>query len=150
MAVFRPTPYHGFNFLVSFVPGEEEEVSAGFAEVSGLSGEVAVAEHRFGNARVNYVTKVPGVHKTGDVTLKRGVIGATNLWEWLDETRAGSLASKRNVTIKLQSEDRSEVVMTWKLFGAFPMKLTGPTLTAKGGDLPMEELTLAAENITSE
>ena len=155
MPVFRSTPYHNFNFLVSFpeVSGEsaEEEVKAGFAEVSGLSGEVGVAEHRFGNAKVNYVTKVPGIHKAGDVTLKRGIIGATNLWEWLDQVRAGSLEGKRNVTIKLQAEDRSETVVSWKLFGAFPMKLTGPTLNGKGGgDVAMEELTLAVEHITQE
>ena len=151
MAIFRPTPYSAFPFLVELLPGQGSEVIAGFAEVSGLSSEITVAEHRFGNAPVNYVTKIPGIHKTGDVTLKRGIIGAENIWEWLDETRAGSLSSKRNITIKLQSEDRADVVVSWKLFGCFPMKWTGPSLNAKGGgDVAMEELTLSAEHITQE
>ena len=55
-------------------------------------------------------------------------------------------------TIKLLSEDRSkgepEVVVTWELIGAMPMKWTGPSLNAKGGgDVAMEELVLSVENV---
>jgi phage tail-like protein len=148
MATFRETPYSAFNFLVELEPGQGAEVQAGFAEISGLNAEVTVAEYRNGNAPVNYVTKVPGIHKAGDVTLKRGVIGAQNVYQWLEETRAGRLSAKRNLVIKLLNEDRSETVVTWKLRGAMPIKWTGPTLTAKGGgDVAMEELVLAVETI---
>lgn len=151
MATFRETPYSAFNFLVELEAGQGQEVQAGFAEVSGLNAEVTIAEYRSGNAAVNYVTKVPGIHKAGDVTLKRGVIGASNIWEWLDEARAGRLSAKRNVVIKLLNEDRSETVLSWKLRGAMPIKWTGPSLTAKGGgDVAMEELVLAAETIEQE
>jgi hypothetical protein len=92
MAVFRETPYSAFNFLVDLEPGQGEEVQAGFSEVSGLNAEITVAEYRAGNDRVNYVRKVPGIHKAGDVTLKRGVIGAQNLYEWLELGRTGKLA----------------------------------------------------------
>ena len=132
MAVFRETPYSAFNYLVELEPGQGTEVIAGFAEVAGLSSEITVAEHRFGNAATNYVTKIPGIYKAGDVTLKRGLIGAENLWDWLEETRNGLLSAKRNIEIKLQNESRSEVVVTWKLVNSFPMKWTGPSLTAKG------------------
>ncbi len=151
MATFRETPYSAFNFLVELEAGQGQEVQAGFAEVSGLNAEVTLAEYRSGNAAVNYVTKVPGIHKAGDVTLKRGGIGASNIWEWLDEARAGRLSAKRNVVIKLLNEDRSETVLSWKLRGAMPIKWTGPSLTAKGGgDVAMEELVLAAETIEQE
>lgn len=151
MATFRETPYSAFNFLVELEAGQGQEVQAGFAEVSGLNAEVTIAEYRSGNAAVNYVTKVPGIHKAGDVTLKRGVIGATNIWEWLDEARTGKLSAKRNIVIKLLNEDRSETVLSWKLRGAMPIKWTGPSLTAKGGgDVAMEELVLAAETIEQE
>ena len=148
MPILRPTPYSAFNFLVEPEPGQGKEVIAGFAEVSGLNSEVTVAEHRFGNAATNYVAKVPGIYKAGDVTLKRGLIGAENLWAWLEETRNGLLTAKRNIEVKLQNEDRSEVVVTWKLVACFPIKWTGPSLSAKGGgDVAMEELTLCAEEI---
>ncbi len=151
MAVFRETPYSAFNFLVEIESGQGQEVVAGFAEASGLNAEVTIAEYRAGNAAVNYVTKIPGIHKTGDVSMKRGLIGAENIWQWLDQTRSGSMEGKRNIVIKLQNEDRSETVVSWKLIGCFPMKWTGPTLNAKGGgDVAMEELTICAEHITQE
>ncbi len=152
MAVFRETPYSAFNFLVDLEPGQGEEVQAGFSEVSGLNAEITVAEYRAGNDRVNYVRKVPGIHKAGDVTLKRGVIGAQNLYEWLELGRTGKLAQvKRDIVVKLQSEDRGGIVVSWKLRGAMPIKWTGPTLTAKGGgDIAIEELVLSVETIEQE
>jgi phage tail-like protein len=152
MAIFRETPYSAFNFLVDLEPGQGSEVQAGFSEVSGLNAEVTVAEYRAGNDRVNYVRKIPGIHKAGDVTLKRGVIGAQNLYEWLEKGRTGKISeAKRDIVVKLQSEDRADTVVSWKLRGAMPIKWTGPTLTAKGGgDVAIEELVLSVETIEQE
>jgi phage tail-like protein len=148
MAELRDTPYGVFNFLVNLGDGTEGEVQGGFSEVSGLNAEVTVAEYRNGNAKVNYVSKVPAIHKSGDVTLKRGVIGAENIYNWLDQIRAGDVKAKRNIEIKLISEDRAGTVVSWKLINAMPIKWTGPTLTAKGGsDVAMEELVLSVEHI---
>lgn len=151
MATLRETPYSAFNFLVE-LDGQGKEVQAGFSEVSGLNAEVTVAEYRAGNDRVNYVRKIPGIHKSGDVTLKRGVIGAQNLYEWLEQCRNGKIKeAKRNLVINLLSEDRENTVVTWKLIGAMPIKWTGPTLTAKGGgDVAIEELVLSVEMLTQE
>ena len=153
MAQFRETPYSVFNYLVNLDDGSEGEIMGGFSEVSGLNAEVTVAEYRNGNAQVNYVTKIPAVHKAGDVTLKRGVIGADNIYSWLDQIRAGDVNAKRNVLVKLKNEDptSSSAVVTWKLINAMPTKWTGPTLTAKGGsDVAMEELVLSVEHIEQE
>lgn len=152
MPTFRETPYSAFNFLVEVEPGQGTEVQAGFSEVSGLNAEVTVAEYRAGNDKVNHVRKIPGIHKSGDVTLKRGVIGAQNLHEWLQKLREGKLSeAKRNVVIKLLNEERTDTVVTWKLRGAMPIKWTGPSLTAKGGgDVAMEELVLSVEMIEQE
>jgi phage tail-like protein len=149
----RDTPYSVFNYLVDLNDGTEGDVAGGFSEVSGLNAEVTVAEYRAGNARTNYVTKVPAIHKAGDVTLKRGVIGAENIYSWLDQARAGNLSAKRDVRIKLKTEDPSseQPVVTWTLKSAMPIKWTGPTLTAKGGnDVAIEELVLAVEHIEEE
>lgn len=152
MPTFRDTPYSAFNFLVELEPGQGTEVQAGFSEVSGLNAEVTVAEYRAGNDKVNHVRKLPGIHKSGDVTLKRGVIGAQNLHDWLQKLREGKLSeAKRTVVIKLLSEDRADTVVSWKLRGAMPIKWTGPSLTAKGGgDVAMEELVLSVEMIEQE
>lgn len=146
----RDTPYGVFNYLVNLGDGSEGEVQGGFSEVSGLNAEVTVAEYRNGNDPVNYVKKIPAINKAGDVTLKRGVIGADNIYSWLEQIRNGDVTAKRDVIIKLKNEDptSSAAVVTWKLVQAMPIKWTGPTLTAKGGsDVAMEELVLSAETI---
>ena len=66
-----------------------------------------MAEYRVGNAKENYVRKIPGVTKAGDVTLKRGVIGAQNISAWIKEVRNGNFdAAKRDVVIQLLDEKR--------------------------------------------
>jgi phage tail-like protein len=152
MPTLRESPYAAFNFLVEIEPGKGKDPQAGFSEVSGLNSEITVAEYRAGNDAVNHVRKLPGVFKTGDVTLKRGVIGASNLYEWLDAVRAGNLSkAKRDVVIKLLDESRTNPVVSWKLRGAMPMKWTGPTLSAKGGtDVAIEELVLSVEQVDQE
>jgi len=151
MATSRDTPYSVFNYLVNLSDGSEATVEGGFSEVSGLNAEVTVAEYRNGNAKVNYVSKIPAIIKAGDVTLKRGVIGSDNIYEWLESVRTGDLENaKRDVEIKLVDENPSSptAVVTWKLKNAMPIKWTGPTLTAKGGsDVAMEELVLSVEHI---
>ncbi len=64
--------------------------------------------------------------------------------------RSGDVEAKRNVEIKLTDENptNQSAVVTWKLINAMPIKWTGPTLTAKGGnDVAIEELVLAVEHI---
>jgi phage tail-like protein len=84
------------------------------------------------------------------VTLKRGVIGSLNLYQWLDQIRNGDQNASRTVTIQLQNEDHTEVVQTWKLLRARIIKhLSGP-MNAKGTDVAMEELTIAYERLEME
>jgi phage tail-like protein len=139
----RTLPYGAFNFLVDLGDG----AVGGFSDVSGLSTEVTVAEYRNGNEKVNHVHKVPGIHKTGDVTLKRGIISSGDLWGWVQDVRTTGPKAKRVVLITLLSEE-GEGIQAWKLHGVLPLKYTGPTLAAKGGgDVAMEELVLSCEEI---
>lgn len=152
MATPRETPYQSFNFLVELEAGTGKNPFAGFSEVSGLNLEITVAEYRAGNYAENYVRKVPGISKAGDVTLKRGVMGVANLYEWIDNVRRGDInRAKRDVVIKLLDETRENVVVSWKLRGAMPLKWTGPTLNAKGGgDVAIEEFVLSVETVEEE
>ena len=150
MAVLRDRPYHQFNFLVDLGTGETAGVEAGFAECSQIGMEVSVVEYRNGNERENAVRKLTGLHKVADVTLKRGIIGSLGLYQWLDEIRNGDQAALRTVTIQLQSEDHTEIVMAWKLLRARIVKHVSGPLNAKGTDVAMEELTLAYERLEME
>lgn len=141
----RTTPYGAFNFTVNFDGGE---VFGGFSDVSGISTEVTVSEYRNGNDKENHVRKVAGVHKVGDVTLKRGIINSKALFDWLKETRTqGPSAQRKSVVITLLDEAQARV-QSWVLSNVIPMKYTGPTLAAKGaGDVSMEEIVLSAEGM---
>src|SRR6266700_3757328 len=133
MSIERTNPYGGFNFLVDLGTGDTASVRAGFQEVSGLSIDVTTAEYRNGNEAVNHVRKVNGIYKVGDITLKRGLMGALDLFQWINQVRTGDLTAKRNITIQLRDEAGTNTVMTWRLTNARPMKYTGPSLNAKTG-----------------
>lgn len=150
MAVLRDHPYGEFNFLVDLGTGETEGPEAGFQECSTIGMEVAVAEYRNGNDKLNSVRKITGLNKALDVTLKRGVIGSLNLYQWLNQIRNGDQAATRTVRIQLQNEDHSAVVVTWILLRARIVKHVSGPLNAKGTDVAMEELTLAYERLEME
>ena len=150
MAVLRDRPYVQFNFLVDLGDGNTEGPQAGFQEISGIGMEVTVAEYRTGNSRENSVMKVTGMNKATDVTLKRGVIGSLDLYQWLDQIRNGDQAAYRTVTIQLQNEDHTKVVQTWKLLRSRIIKHTSGPLNAKGTAVAMEELVLAYERLEME
>ena len=150
MATLRERPYVQFNFLVNLGDGVTEGPRAAFQELSGIGMEVTVAEYRAGNFKENSVMKITGMNKTTDVTLKRGVIGSLDLYQWLDQIRNGDQAAMRTVTIQLQNEDHTAVVQTWKLLRARIIKHTSGPFNAKGTDVAMEELVLAYERLEME
>ncbi|GAB4525749.1 MAG: hypothetical protein OHK0046_41890 [Anaerolineae bacterium] len=147
MAVERDNPYAAFNFLVDLGTGDTASIKAGFQEVSGLNTEITLVEYRNGNEKTNHVRKVSTMYKVGDVTLKRGLIGALELWAWVVEARNGS-QTPRNITIQLQDEARESVIMTWRLMNVRPMRYTAPTFNGKSAsDVAIEELVLSCEDL---
>lgn len=140
------SPYSAFNFRVD-IGGDD---FGGFSDVSGLGTEITIAEYRSGQDKKNRVSKVPGMYKVSDVTLKRGLIDSGKLYEWIKTVRTEGIAGQRSVTITLMDES-GESRQKWHLMNTVPMKYTGPTLAAKGGtDVAMEELVLSAEDLTFE
>lgn len=150
MAVFRDRPYAQFNFLVDLGTGDTTSVQAGFQECSAIGMSVDVVEYRNGNDRENGTRKLTGLARYDDVTLKRGVIGSLDLYQWLAQVRDGDAKALRTVTIQLLAEDHGEVVQTWKLVRARIVKHVSGPLNAKGRDVAMEELTLAYERLELE
>ena len=140
----RQVPYGAFNFIVKF---DSSDIFGGFSDVSGLSSDITVAEYRNGNEAENHVRKIPGVHKVGDVTLKRGVINSTSLFEWIKLVRTQGVVGQKQVSITLLDEARNPV-QTWVLRGCIPMKYSAPTLAAKGGgEVAIEELVISSEGL---
>ena len=140
-------PYSNLNFIVEF-DGTEE---LAFAEVTGLDSETTPIEYREGADATSAMRQLPGVEKYPPVQLKRGITGSLKLWEWRKEVRDGgsTFPSTKTVTVKLLDEkhDRNAPAMTWTLTNAWPTKLTGPSLTAKGNDYAVEQLDLVHERL---
>jgi phage tail-like protein len=150
MAVQRDRPYVQFNFLVDLGSGNTDGPMAGFQECSNIGMEVTVAEYRAGNHKENSVQKITGLNKSTDVTLKRGVIGSLDLYNWLDQIRNGDQTAMRTVTIQLQDEAHTQVVQTWKLLRARIIKHVSGPMNAKGTDVAIEEITLSYERLQME
>ena len=157
-------PYGAFNFTVTAgpIPGSPDSVNAGFQEVSGLGMEVTEAEYRVGNDKGNFVHNVSGLTKATDVTLKRGVIGFTDIsgsdlsggsLGWITSVRDGTYAGQQaqagtTVKINLMDEAHAGPVLTWTLTNAKPKSYKGVALNAKGGtEVAIEELVLSVEKI---
>jgi phage tail-like protein len=150
MAVARENPYGSFNFLVDLGNGDSESPDAGFSEVTLPELWVDVLEYRNGSDKVDAVRKLTGLEHSSNIVLKRGVIGSLSLYQWYDAVRNGDANAVRTVHIHLQNEDRSAIVLTWKLIRARPVRLSWGSLSAASSEVAMEVLELACERVELE
>jgi phage tail-like protein len=135
-------PLPKFYFTVQFGDG----IEAKFQEVSGLDSEAPPIEFRDGDSPRFSRIKMPGIHKAGDVTMRRGVVaGDSDLWNWLKEVKANT-PKRRTVTVSL-IEATGKPAMVWRLNNAWPTKITAADLKAEGNDVAIESLELAHEGI---
>ena len=82
------------------------------------------------------------------MTLKRGINGYLELYNWWKSARDGNI-QRTDVTIKLLDEQRQEV-MRWNLSRAWPVKLEAGPLNAQGNEVAIETLELAHEGFELE
>ncbi|WNO11501.1 phage tail protein [Teredinibacter sp. KSP-S5-2] len=147
MATERNNPYSNFNFIVE----RDGQVLGAFSEVGGLDSENTPIEYREGADATNAVRKLPGIESYTNITLKRGITGNMALWDWRKEVRdgTGAFPPTSTVTIKLLNElrDENSPAMTWTVTDAWPTKITGPSLSAKGNEIAIEQVDLAHSRI---
>ena len=138
-------PLPSFYFKVEL--GSLGEIA--FKEVSGLDMEAQVIEYRHGNSPVFSNIKMPGLKKTSNVSLKKGVFKADNkLFDWFNKIKMNTI-QREDVTISLLDEAGSPT-MVWKLSNAWPTKVTGVSLKSDGNEAAIETLDLAHEGLTIE
>lgn len=149
MAIIRDDPYTGFAFLVS-LGGDSTDPAAGFARVSGLDREVELLTYRAGNERTSASRLVPGLTVNPTVTLERGLIGSLDLQEWLSAVTGSGAGAARDLTVDLLDDDLASPVYRWRIRGALPTALRGPTLDANRSAIAIETLVVRAASITAE
>jgi phage tail-like protein len=144
-AIQRDNPYPNHSFEVSIAGVADDNL--GFSEVELPSGEIEVIEYREGRDGTR-VRKLPGLVTYPNVTLKRGINGYLELYNWWKSARDGDIRPT-GVTIKLLDEQRREV-MRWNLSRAWPVKLEAGPLNASANEVAIETLELAHEGFEIE
>ncbi|HEX4164609.1 MAG TPA: phage tail protein [Bryobacteraceae bacterium] len=118
-----------------------------FQEVSGLDVEAQPIEYRRGDSPDFSVIKMPGIKKTGNVTMKKGVFKSDNkFWTWFSGIKMNTI-KRVPVTISLLDEGGAPT-MVWTLANAWPTKITGTDLKADGNEVAVETIEIAHEGIT--
>jgi phage tail-like protein len=137
-------PLPKFFFQVKW--GDQE---MSFQEVSGLDMEAQPIEYRHGDSKEFSVIKMPGIKKTGNVTMKKGVFKSDNkFWDWFSEIKMNTI-KRLPVTISLLDEAEAPT-MVWKLSNAFPTKVTATDLKSDGNEVAIESIEIAHEGLTIE
>lgn len=136
-------PLPSFYFKVSVT--DVGDISC--SEVSGLETEYDMIEYRAGDSPIFTKQKMPGMRKTSDVTLKKGIFKDDKaMWNWINSIKLNTI-KRATVTISLLDESGSPV-KTWELANAWPKKITVEGFKADGNTAAIETLILAHEGVT--
>ncbi|MAN98515.1 phage tail protein [uncultured Roseovarius sp.] len=137
-------PLPKFYFRVTWDTSE-----LNFQEVSGLDADSQPIEYRAGNSPVFSRVKMPGMLKSGNITMKKGVFSKDNgLFEWFTEIEMNRITLKE-LTISLMDESGAPT-MIWRVKNAFPVKVRGTDLKAEGNEVAIESIEFAHEGLTIE
>ncbi|MEP3891339.1 MAG: phage tail protein [Hellea sp.] len=137
-------PLPKFYFSVKW---DDKEVA--FQEVSGLDIEVQELEYRAGNNKVFSTSKMPGMKKYSNITLKKGVFkGDNTMFDWLTEIKM-NVIKRKAMTISLLDESQKPT-MVWRVSNAFPVKISGTDLKAEGNEVAVESIEIAHEGLVIE
>ncbi len=137
-------PIPKFSFQVKWA----SEVMS-FQEVSGLDVESQPIEYRHGDSPDYAPIKMPGLKKTGNVTMKKGVFKSDNkFWDWFNEIKMNTI-ERKTVTISLLDES-SNPTMVWTLNSAWPSKITGTDLKSDSNEVAIESIEIVHEGLLIE
>jgi phage tail-like protein len=136
-------------------PGADRQrlADVAFQECSGLELETDVREYLEGGRNDGVVRRVGRV-KLQPLVLKRGMVVQggrvrPELWAWLQDTVVGRLPIRRydGLVVVTRPANGSPTMATWRFVRGLPLKVTGPSLNAKTGEIAIEELHIAHEGL---
>jgi phage tail-like protein len=137
----RLDPYLGYRFLVEI----EGLIVGGFTDVDGLGAEVTTTPYKEGGLN-DYEHQLPGPTTWPRLVLKRGLTDIDTLWSWHQDVRRGTIR-RRNGSIVLGGESLAHGLHRWDFVGAYPVKWTGPTLSAGTASVAVEQVELVHRGI---
>ena len=140
----RLDPFRSFNFRLEI----DNTPVAAFSDVSGIASDGDVVSYRTGMDIPLAARQLPGLRKFTPITLKRGMINDSTLWDWYHNISVG-VPDRRNGTIVLMDEGRNDV-LRWHFENAWPNKIEGPSLKASANEVVIESIDLVHEGLTLE
>jgi len=118
-----------------------------FMEISGISSESEVVEHKVVRNGREEVQKIPGRIKWENVVLKRGITDTLDMWDWRDLVVNGKMSDARKACTIRMYDRNYELAAQWDITNAWPSKISGPTTKADDNSVAVEELTLVHEGL---
>jgi phage tail-like protein len=148
-----------FRFALEFtqVSGDDQDPlgDGGFQEITGLDIEMDVKDLEVGGQNTSVVRRI-GRAKYSRLVCKRGMFGPADgdavpeLWQWFQDVVGGVRPVRRyDGTITVQDQ-QGRPMASWGFVRAVPVKIMGPQLNARTGEIAIEELHLAHEGLTLE
>jgi phage tail-like protein len=119
---------------------------AGFSEVTIGAASVEAIDYREGN-EAPHVRKLPGLRKSADVVLKRGVTSSMDLYDWFNQVVQGALANARRRVVIIVLDDTGADQARFVVSEAWPTKYEAGPLNARGNEVFIETLELVNEGI---
>jgi phage tail-like protein len=109
-----------------------------FSGIKGLEAQVDLLEYREGGIN-DVVHRLPGAMTYPNLVLTNGLTSVA-IEEWFAKTRLG--AERHTMTVTFLDAD-GDPVRAWSFAEAFPVRWSGPTLSAGDTSVAGEELEVA-------
>jgi phage tail-like protein len=124
-------------------------ISGYFTEISGVGSETEVIEHKImaEGVKESIIRKIPGRLKWGDITVKRGITTSMDFYTWRQQVEQGDVDGARLDGTIIMYDNTFSPMAEWNFFRAWPSKISGPTFSADGNAVGIEELTIVHEGI---
>lgn len=141
-------PFAAFNFSIEITPDGASAplCQASFAECDGLEMTLDVKTIREGGNNGVQV-KLSGPVGYGQLTLKRGMTAAFDLWQWFEQV-VSNPATRATGEVVMFTPDRTARQASFVLTRCVPLKIKAPPLNAKEGIVAIEEMQVGYESLT--
>ncbi|OAQ27447.1 hypothetical protein K457DRAFT_897890 [Linnemannia elongata AG-77] len=115
--------------------------------VSGLEQTVETIEYKDG---LGGHFALPGRGQPFNLALKRCMAPKNSqLYDWISSTSLNHV-EKKDISISLTDVTGKELLVTWTITNAFPTKSLAPTFDATTNEVAFEELSLVADQVTTQ
>ena len=142
-------------FLELNLDGSDESVDGYFMECSGFKVTQDIIEatevtpQKWGEAKKGRVvtTKIPGNVKYSNITLRRGLTCSMTLWNWLDSVQEGEWGAEKQDGSLTIYDQGAQQQFRLEFKNAWPVSYTISDLSVSSGELELEELEVAVEEL---